>query len=120
MHADGPPLAKTSLEVIAFEHPGYCVLGGQRHNLLRGELPQPFTVEPYRCHRGVQYLVYLRCIRLGISQHVISREGLAGFGFPSWVTDHPGKIADDQDHVMAEFLKLPQLMQDDGVPQMDI
>jgi hypothetical protein len=69
---------------------------------------------------GVQYLVYLRCIRLGIGQNVIPREGLAGFGFPCGITDHPGKIADNQDHVMPEFLKLPQFMQHDGVPEMDI
>src|SRR5262249_38048223 len=92
----------------------------ERHNLLGGELPQPFTVEAQRSPRRVEYLVQLCCIRPGIYQNVISRERLAGFGFPRRITDHPGKITDDQNHLMAEFLKLSQLMQDDGVPKMDI
>src|SRR5215813_5235796 len=106
MHADGPPFLKTSLEVIAFEHTGDRVLGCERHNLLGGELPQPFTVEAQRSPRRVEYLVQLCCIRPGIYQNVISRERLAGFGFPRRITDHPGKITDDQNHLMAEFLKL--------------
>jgi hypothetical protein len=96
------------------------VLGGQRYDLLGGELPQPFAVEPHRCQRRVQDLVYLRCIGLGIGHNVFARERLAGFGFPGWIADHTGEIADDQEHLMAEFLKLPQLMQDNGVSKMDV
>ena len=38
----------------------------------------------------------------------------------AWIADHRGEITDDQDGFVTEILKIPQLLQDHTVTEMDI
>jgi hypothetical protein len=41
-------------------------------------------------------------------------------GAAAWIANHPGEIADDENSLVTEILKLAQLAQNDGVTQMNI
>jgi hypothetical protein len=41
-------------------------------------------------------------------------------GTPTRIAYHSGKIADDENRLVAQILKLPQLSQHDGVSEMNI
>jgi hypothetical protein len=48
------------------------------------------------------------------------RECRAGFAAARRIAYHPGKIADDENGLMAQILKLAQLAENDGVTEMEV
>ena len=51
---------------------------------------------------------------------MLARERLARLGAPGRVADHRGEIADQENHRVAVALKIAQLLERDGVPEMQV
>ena len=68
----------------------------------------------------IEDLENLLLISLGIFCHLLLRQWRAGCVLAGRVADHSGEIADQKDHVMTEVLKLSELVDQYGVPKVQI
>jgi hypothetical protein len=68
----------------------------------------------------IQNLENLFFVGARVLDDFIARERLAGDVLPGRISDHAGEIADQEDAFVPEFLKLAQLVEQDGVPQMQV
>ena len=59
---------------------------------------------------------YVRALRVDL----LAREQRPGRRAAARVADPRGEVADDEDHLVAEVLELAQLLQDDGVAEVDV
>ena len=109
-----PPL----LEVLPFQHPCHCVMACKPDEVLCLHLGHPSGVEINYCFFRVKYLEYLFLVGLCILKHLFTCEGGSCLVFSRGITDHPGKISDQEDHLMAEFLELAHLLNKHGVSKV--
>src|SRR2546422_1049118 len=108
------------LEIIALEHPGHAVLRAQMDELLGRHPVHPPAVEINAGPLGIQDFVNLALVGLGVLPHFFLRQRLAGLRDAGRVPDHAREIADEEDHLMAQVLEVLQLMDEDGVSEMEI
>src|SRR5207247_8830156 len=88
--------------------------------LLGRESVHPAAVEVDEGPLGVQDFEDLPLVRLGVLPYLLLRQRLAGLRDAGRVTDHAGEIADEEDHLMAKVLEVLQLVDEDGVPEMEV
>ena len=60
----------------------------------------------------------LAFIRLQVLQHIFFCEAFTSRPLIGWITDHGGKIPDEQDHLMTKRLKLSEFLRDNGMTDM--
>ena len=64
---------------------------------------------------GVEDFKYLLLVSLAVFDHFLPRQGLAGDIFAGGVADHAGEIANQENGLVAQVLKLFQFVQQDGM-----
>ena len=69
---------------------------------------------------AVQDLEHLVGVGRGVGLDVLARERLAGDVLAGGVADHPGEVADQEDHLVAEVLELPQLVEQHGMAEVQV
>ena len=69
---------------------------------------------------GIQDFEDLPLIGLGIFLYLLFREGFSGFRHAGRIADHAGEVADQENHLMSEFLKVLELVDQDRMAQMQI
>src|SRR5690606_15078 len=57
---------------------------------------------------------------LGVLQHLLAGQRRTGGALAAGVADHPGEVSDEEDHLMAEVLELAQLINEDGMPEVQV
>ena len=78
------------------------------------------ALEPDKLRFQIEDFRNLLFIGNGVSLDLFGAQLLALFRPPRGVADTGGEIPDKKVHTMAEVLKLPQLTQQDGMPQVNI
>ena len=107
-------------EVVAFQHARHGVLGRQPDHVGRGHLAEPLGIESQFGALAVQHLVDLLGIGLGIGEHVFAGERLARGVLARGIADHAGEIADQEDHLVAQVLKLAHLVEQHRMADVQI
>jgi hypothetical protein len=119
-HRDGALLAVALLEVVALQQPGHGVAAGEAHELVDGHGPEPLAVEADDGLVRVQQLEDLALVGLGVGQHLVLGQGLAGLGLAAGVADHAREVADEEDHRVAEALEGAQLVDHHRVADVQV
>jgi len=129
MNRDGLAIGVALAEVIPLQHPRDSVplqhprdsVLGRQMNKISGRHPlEPARIEQHFGFIGIQNLKDLFLIGLSVFQNLLAVQRFAGDIFSGRIADHAGEIADQKHDVMAEFLKLSELVDQHGVPEMQI
>ncbi len=120
MQADRPSRRVARGEVLALEDAGDREVRGLADDLLEREPPQPLGVEAHLGAPHVEHLAELRLVGLGVLPDLVPRERAPGLGPPGGIADHPGEVADDDDHLVPELLEVPELLQHHGVAEVQV
>ena len=70
--------------------------------------------------RTIQDLEGLRFVGSSRFHDLLAREARAHFVLARGIADHRREVADQEDHLVAEFLKLPHFLDQHGVTDMQI
>ncbi len=117
---NGALLAEALFKIVPFHHPGHGVAGGQPDEIRGVHRAQPAGVE---CDHGlfrIENFEHLAFVGFGIGEHLLFRQGRAGFGTAGRVADTAGEVSDEKDHGMPQLLKVAHLVHDHGMSQMQI
>ena len=120
MYPDGLATAIALLEIVSFQHPGDGVLRRQTNHAVRPELAHPDRVEADLGELGVQNLEHLAAIRVCIALEILPAQRFPGEVPAARIADETGEIADQEHHVMAELLELTHLVEEHGVPEVEV
>jgi hypothetical protein len=108
------------VELVAFEHLRDGEFSGEADDALETEFVQPLGVETDFCLLAVEDAEDLVGVSICILVNLLARERLAGDGAARGVSDERGEIADEEDDLMAEVLKVFELAHQDGVAEMEV
>ena len=92
----------------------------QTHHFGKRHRRKPFAVKNRARAFRVENLESLLAVTFRVCQDLLVRELRPRRGAAAGVADHGSEIADDQNRFVAELLKLPELLQQDGVAQVQI
>src|SRR5438105_5360009 len=101
----------TLCEVVALEHAGDRIFGGEADHSIRAERGQPGGIE---CDLGlfpIEDEKYLVGVGLGVGIELIGRKRRPGYVTTGGIADHSGEVADQKNNVMPEVLKLVKLVE---------
>ena len=73
-----------------------------------------------RVRHGIEDFERLLLKALRVAHHLVVRELRARLRAAGRIADHRGEVADDEDRLVPEVLKLPQLRQRDGEAEVDV
>ena len=93
-------------EVIAFEHTRDGMPRCQSDHVGRSLAPMPGRVEANFGGVRIQNLEHLCLVGFRIFPDLLGRQRRSCYGFAGGVTDHAGKIADQEHDMVAKFLEL--------------
>ncbi|MNP42704.1 hypothetical protein D3C76_1364890 [compost metagenome] len=108
------------VKVIALKHARHGVLRSQANEISRPHLIHPGGVE---CHLGfgrIENLENLGLVGLGILENLLAGQRRARCALAAGIADHSGEVANQEDHLVTELLELAQLVDQHGVPQVQI
>ena len=108
------------MEIVPLEHPRDIVMRAQMDQRFRGHRTHPPAVELHQGLRRIENFEDLPLVGFGIFQHLLLRKRDARLRLAGRITDHAGEIADQEDHLMSEFLKVLELVDQDRMAQMQI
>ena len=108
------------VEVVALQHPRYGIAGSQLHHPLRAHLGHPSGVELDAGEIRVEDFENLFFVGGGVLRNLLARQRRPGRVLAAGVTDHAGEVSDQKDDVMTVLLELPHLINEHGVPNMQI
>ena len=108
------------LEVVALEQAGDAHLRRNFDQLRHVQFVHPFAVEADLGQLAIENLVSLFAIGISVALDLVAREGLARLGASSWIADHRGEVADQENYGVARILKLAQLLERQAVTEMQI
>ena len=120
MQGDGRVFAVTLGEVVALHHAGQRVAGAQTDEVGGGEVVEPAGVEFHDRLFGIEDLEDLFLIGFGVGDDLFGGQRRTGGGTAGGVPDAAGEVADEEDDPVAQFLKMAELVDEDGVAQMEI
>ena len=107
-------------EVVALEDAVHGGAGGQLDDIVELHRPEPLAVEDDARPVGIQNPAVLLAVRLRVALDLLRRERRPRLRLARGIADQAGKIADDQHGFVAQVLELPQLLQHDGVADVEI
>src|SRR5262249_41614678 len=107
-------------EVVALEHALDRDLARQREDVEEREPGEPVAVAMHLGLADVDDLADLLEVVDRVGLDLLLREPGARLIAPARIADERGVVADDEDGVVAEFLKETQLSQRDGVAEVDV
>ena len=102
------------------QHLGHGEFADKSNDICEAELSKPLALPDDPGLFPSDHLEELLQIGLGIGAHLFGREHGAGLRFTAGVADLSGPVADDEDDLMPQFLKLAQLPQPHYMPQVDV
>ena len=120
MNADRLLLPVTFGKVVTFQHARQVIVRTQFDDVLCPHVLHPAAVELHARCLGVQRFEDLPLIRLGIGQDLLLAQHLPRFGDTGRVTDHAGKIPDQENDLMPKFLKMTELLNQHDMAEMEI
>ena len=120
MDRDGLPGRITFAEIVALEHARDRPFSGQPYQAGCPQLVGPPGIEQHFSFVGVQDLENLILIGFCVPQDLLSRKRRSRRVLAAGVTDHPREISDQKLDVMAQVLKLAQLVDHHRVPEMQV
>ena len=108
-------------EVVALEQLGDGRRARQAEEVLHAHV-QPLGVEAHLEQLGVvaQHLEGLLLVGARVGVDLLARQHRPRRRAAARIADARGVVADDQDHAVAEVLELAQLLQHDGVAEVDV
>ena len=109
-----------ALEVVALEHSRDRMFRRKLDQTCRTEWLHPARVELQPRALGIENLVDLRLVGLGIRRNLVFGQRRPRGVLARRITDHSSEIADQKNDVVAELLKLSHLVQQHRVPEMKI
>ncbi len=118
--ADWDSALKPFGEVVALHHLGEGHLGGEPDKLLRSEAVHPTGVEVDPCPIGIEQLEDLLLVGLGVGVDLFPGQGGTGRVAARWIPDQGGEVPDQEDHFVAQLLKVAHLPDQHGMAQMQI
>ena len=92
----------------------------RREDLLVAHLAEPVAVVDDLGLVAVEDLEGLVGVGLGVGEHLVAGERRAGGGAAGGIADGGGEVADEQHGLVAEQLELAELLQRDGVAEVDV
>jgi len=98
-------------EIIALQHAGHGITSCQLQHASGTQFIEPGRIEHNLGLFRFEYLEHLRGIGFGIFLHLRFRQGRARHAFTGGITDHAGKVADQEQDMVPQILKLAQLVQ---------
>ena len=108
------------VKVVPLQHARHGVLGGEADHAGAAKLVQPVGVENHLGLFRVEYLENLFLVGLGVPEHILAGQYLAGLRLAGRIADHAGEVADQEVDLMAQLLKLAQLVDQYGVTQVQV
>ena len=120
MHRDRLAAPEALGEIIALEEPRHGVARSEANHPFGAELVGPLGVEEDLRARRVEDFEHLIAIGLGVGEDRLARERRARLVLPGGIADHAGEVADQELHLMTETLEIAQLVDDDGVPEVQV
>ncbi len=107
-------------EVFALKHARYRVLRGEFDHVGGSHRPEPFAVETNFGLCPIQHLEHLIGVGLRIGLHIRWRQRLPCDVLAGGIADHSGEVTDQENDLVPEILKLPHLVEQHGVPEMQV
>src|SRR6266481_822677 len=105
---------------MSFQHPSKMIICREAHDVLTLNFVKPIAIAPHFGLFLVEQLEDLGEIGFGVGVYFFARKRRARFRTARGVTNHGGKIADQENGGVAEVLKMLELAQHDGVAEMNI
>ena len=118
--ADRLPLRVPLVKVFPLQHASHGVVRAQFDQPIGRHRTHPTTVELHLCFLRVQNLEDLALVRLGVLQHLFLRQRNTRLRPPRRIANHTGEVTDQKDDLMPEVLKVFQLVDQDGVTEMQV
>ncbi len=110
MNSDCLAVIVTLFKVIAFQHAGHCLAGGQLNHASSAQLIHPFRIKPNLCALRIQNFEHLFLIRLRVFQYLFFAQGLACHIFTCRIANKPGEITDQKNDFVTKLLEHAQLV----------
>jgi hypothetical protein len=120
VHRDWSALAHAFGEVVAFEDPRDGVALQQAHDVFILQRLEPFAVEANLSLLAVQDLEDLRFVGLGVRVDLRTGHRRTRRVASTGVADESGHVADQEDHGVAEILKVLHLAQQHSVAKVEV
>ncbi len=119
MQVDFLALGLPGCECVALQHPRHGHLAHKLDHVGAGHRRKPFAVAAdfQLVARKVEHLARLLEVGSGVGLDFLRGEHRACFGPSTRITDHGRIVADDEDRLVTEVLKLPQLPQHHGMAE---
>ena len=111
---------KALVKVVPLQHAGHGALGGQGDHAAGTQLVQPGGVEDDLGLFRIEDLEDLFLVGLGIAEHVLAGQHLAGLGLAARIADHAGEVADQKVDLVPQLLELAQFLDQNRVPQVQV
>ncbi len=108
------------MKFVTFQHLRDGEFCGQADDGLKAEFAQPLGVVADFCLFAVENLKDLIGVGLGVLVNFLAGQWLAGHGASGRIANQAGVVADQEDHGVAEVLKVLQLANQNGVAEMKI
>src|SRR6516164_7292670 len=120
VHGDRLSFAVARGEVLALEHARHGVLRSELDHAVGAERLQPFGVERDLGLVAVEDQEHLIGVGLCVRVQLFARERRARDVASRRIADHPGEVADQKDDVVPEVLELPELVELNGVAEVQV
>jgi hypothetical protein len=120
VHADGRAGLVALVEVIALHHARHRVLGGELDHAARAERVAPLGVAADLRLLRVQDQRGLLEVGLGVGLDLLTGQRRPRGVAAGRIADQRGEVANQEDHLVAQVLELPHLVEHDGVAQVQV
>ena len=120
MHADRLFGGVSLAEIVPLEHPRDRICRREPDDIRKLHLTEPLRVIDYPRFVRIENLRGLFEIGLAVFARFLERKLRPRFAFARRVAYHRREIADDENRLVSEVLKLAKFMQDNGMADMQI
>ena len=120
VNGDGLIAAITLGKVVPLQHARHRLMRGEANHVGGAELVHPGRIEADLGLVRIEDLEHLILVGAGVVHDLFARQGRARGVLAARITDHAGEIADQELDPMAEFLEMPQLVDQHRVTEMKV
>src|SRR5690242_8077990 len=107
-------------KIVTLQHARHSVSGSQFYQVSGIGSIHPGGVEYHFSLLGLEYAENLVLIRLRILDYLFARESRTSCILATGITDHAREIADQEEGMMAQILKMTHFIEQDSMAQMQI
>ena len=120
MNGDRLAASVALLEIVALEHAGHRMFGGEFDEGRRAHRTEPRRVELDQGALRIEDLEDLLLVRDGVLGDFRRGQPRPRHALAGRIADHAGEITDQKDHVVPELLKLAQFVDEHGMAEMQV